>query len=227
LHKSFNRSGLVRLLGDWSSAEADASRQDVAERLGQWLSVPDTIALRTAHRSIQAVRPTAERSPSGDLAQDLQRVRETLVKSIQAGSGVDAAEVDTDFALVHQRYLEQQRRMEMSIDALRGHARDTLSRATPRLAQLAALDASLEQLLGGRTQHLLSTVPAFLKKRFEQLRHAQADAGQVEGEPPSTAWAAAFAQDMERALLAELETRLQPIKGMVDALSNELNSGTS
>jgi hypothetical protein len=227
LHKSFNRSGLVRLLGDWSPAEADASRQDIAERLGQWLSVPDTIALRTAHRSIQATRPMPGKPPSGDLAQELQRVRETLVKSIQASTGGGASEVDTDFALVHQRYLEQQRRMEMSIDALRSHVRSTLSQATPRLAQLAALDATLDQLLGGRAQHLLSTVPAFLKKRFEQVRRQQADEAGADDQPPSMAWSVAFAQDMEQALLAELETRLQPIKGMVDALSNELNSGNS
>jgi predicted ATPase len=82
-------------------------------------------------------------------------------------------------------------------------------------------------LLGGRAQHLLSTVPAFLKKRFEQLRRQQADEAGADDQPPSMAWSVAFARDMEQALLAELETRLQPIKGMVDALSNELNAGNS
>jgi hypothetical protein len=184
LHKNFNRSGLVRLLGDWFPVGAEVSRLDAAERMGQWLSVPDTIALRTAHRSIQAIRsaPGAS-SPPGDLSQELQRVRETLVRSILASASEDAAEVDTDFALIQQRYLEQQRRMEMSIDALRGHARDTLAKCSPRLAQLAALDASLEHLLGAREQQLLSAVPAFLKKRFDQLRRQQADAN--EADPPT------------------------------------------
>jgi hypothetical protein len=222
LHKNFNRSGLVRLLGDWFPVGAEVSRLDAAERMGQWLSVPDTIALRTAHRSIQAIRsaPGAS-SPPGDLSQELQRVRETLVRSILASASEDAAEVDTDFALIQQRYLEQQRRMEMSIDALRGHARDTLAKCSPRLAQLAALDASLEHLLGAREQQLLSAVPAFLKKRFDQLRRQQADAN--EADPPTLDWTAAFAQDFQQALLAELDTRLEPIKGMIDALSNELN----
>jgi hypothetical protein len=179
-----------------------------------------------------------------DLLEEVRRVRATLTKSItspepsqprrgradhspQAVKAVPVAPLDpaAEFALLHQRYGEQQRRMEMSIDALRAHAREVLNRASPELARLAALDAMLEHMLGGREQHLLSTVPAFLKKRFETLRRqAAAEAETLFGQPPDAneppVWLVELGAEFERALLAELDLRLQPVTGLAEALAN-------
>ena len=95
----------------------------------------------------------------------------------------------------------------MAIDALRGHLRQTLAQATPRLAQLAALDAVLDQMLGGREQKLLAGVPAWLKARFEQLRQSHPDD-----------WPPLFEHELQQTLLAELDLRLQPLLGLVEAL---------
>ena len=97
--------------------------------------------------------------------------------------------------------------METGIGAFRAHVRQALAAASPQLARLAALDATLDQLIGGREQRLLSGVPAFLKARFEQLRQT-----------PSDAWPAVFEQELRQALLAELDLRLQPVTGMIEAL---------
>lgn len=123
--------------------------------------------------------------------------------------------------------------MEMTVNALRGHTRKILSDNAPHLATLAALDAVLEEMLGGREQQVLSTVPAFLKKRFEQLRKASLNAAEAtaatgralpaDNPGPTNAWLHTFGQEMQAALLAELEVRLQPVTGMVEALSQEMN----
>ena len=88
LRSNFSSPGLVRVLGRWVSAQTPASGQDVAERLGQWLSVADVITLRAAHQAIIAVDPA---SPSGarepatvDLEEELLRTRAILEKSITA-----------------------------------------------------------------------------------------------------------------------------------------------
>ena len=65
----------------------------------------------------------------------------------------------------------------------------------------------MDQMLGGREQRLLAGLPAFLKARFEHWRQAEPEA-----------WPAPFEQDLQHALLAELELRLQPLLGMVEAL---------
>ncbi|QHE77407.1 DUF3348 family protein [Hydrogenophaga sp. PBL-H3] len=218
MRSNFNRSALVRQLAGWQPTPAEVSRQDLAERLGHWLNVADAIALSSLHQALPAVararRPAVSASASSVQA-ELQRVRATLSQAITAPPGEPgdepADDADASFALHHQRCLEQQRRMEMSVDALRGHVRKTLSQTSPRLAQLAALDAVLDPMLGGREQKLLSTVPVFLKARFDQLRQTHPGG-----------WQPLFEHELQQTLLAELDLRLQPVAGMVEALGQEV-----
>ncbi|MEX1167680.1 MAG: DUF3348 family protein [Hydrogenophaga sp.] len=230
-------------------AAAAPAGQDFAERLGAWLSVADAITLRTALQTQPVARSTQATNLGQGFAPDalleaLQRVRATLTQSLttveaalpqrnradHSAHGATAAppvplDPVAELAMLNQRYGEQQRRMEMSIDALRAHARQVLSQASPGLARLAALDAVMEQMLGEREQHALSTVPAFLKKRFEQLRReAAAEAETLLGETPNPSqqltWLAQLATEFQQALLAELDLRLLPIAGMAEALQS-------
>jgi hypothetical protein len=243
---SSHRSALVHLLSESTGVSAAApAEQDFAERLGAWLSVADAITLRTAlHTQVgpKARVPARVVAPSQhSLAEELQQVRATLTKSIEAtepaqpqrgradhsAQGAFAApalplDPAAEFAMLHQRYVEQQRRMEMSVDALRSHARERLSGASPELAQLAVLDGVMEKMLGGREQHLLATVPTFLKKRFEQLRREAVSESNLDASPDHfqrSAWLGQLAAEFQQALLAELELRLQPVAGMAEALA--------
>lgn len=232
LRRNFSSSKLVRLLGAWDHADAEASRPDFAERLGQWLDVSDAITLHAAHQSIRtaAVEPPSHARPAcGQAVEDeFHRVRAALVTAITAshahrpaGKWVQnlplqaegATEADADYAPHHQRYLDQQRQMASRIGPLRARVRQALSRASPGLRQLAALDAVLDPMLGGREQKLLATVPVFLERRFEHWRANQ---------PPG--WLDAFGKEWQEALLAELDVRLQPVMGLIEALRNEVKS---
>ena len=205
-----HRSQLVRQLAAWQPEpeSAEPARADVAERLGQWLNVADAIALRTLHQTLPAVkaRPRArgEALPgAADLQAELQRVRQALERAITRH---DADLCEHEFALVHQHVLDLQRHMDMRIDALRDHVRSTLSKMSVPVAQLAALDASLQQLLGGREQHLLSTLPSFLKARFARLRQA-----------PNPAPHTVLTAELHTLLRAELDLRLQPVQALIEA----------
>jgi len=230
LRSNRHRSSLVRQLAGTlpagAAAAGDGARQDVAERLGQWLNVADAITLSSAHPSIAAAGRQAARAigqpaaSAAALQAELDRARATLVKSITSrdpSHKPDPDAPDAEFALCLQRYQEQQRRMEMSVDALREHTRQTLAKGTPRLAQLAALDAVMEQMLGGREQRLLNNVPAFLKARFQQLRQQAASSDT----PDNLRWLQTFHAEQEQTLLAELEHRLQPVVGMIEAMTHE------
>jgi hypothetical protein len=54
-------------------------------------------------------------------------------------------------------------------------------------------------------------VPVLLEKRFEQLRTA----------PPQDKWQTVFSRDWQVILLAELDERLQPVVGLIEALTSE------
>ena len=95
--------------------------------------------------------------------------------------------------------------MELRIDALRAHVRRQLAGRSPALAQLAALDAAMAQLLAERLERALAAVPDLLERRCMQLR-----AGGV-------ADVAAWGRELQDLLLAELEARLEPVVGLVEA----------
>ncbi|MBC7699555.1 MAG: DUF3348 domain-containing protein [Massilia sp.] len=203
------------MLSDAASVDVDASRQDVAEKLGLWLSTLDTLQLHAAHQSIKAF---AEETPahvraatSHPLEEDVHRVRSAMVQAITANGAAKAIETDAGYAPYRQCYLEQQRHIESKIASLRSHVRQVLSRASPQLKQLAYLDTVMDQVIGGREQRLMSTVPVLLEKRFEQLRRAQPDG-----------WHDTFRQEWQDVLLAEMNVRLQPVVGLMEAFSNEV-----
>lgn len=221
-----HRSTLVRQLTAWQPApeRVDTPRQDVAERLGQWLNVADAIALRALHQALPAVKQRlreqgmAVQTPA-ELRAELQRVRQALERAIARH---DADLTEHEFAPVHQHVLDLQRHMDMRIDALRDHVRQTLSLASTQLAQLAALDALLQQLLGGREQHLLSTVPSFLKARFARVHKSAERAAEAADDPTESAvtakaTATTLTADLHALLRAELDLRLQPVHGMIEA----------
>jgi hypothetical protein len=103
--------------------------------------------------------------------------------------------------------------------------RATLAGASPALAKLAAMDAVMEQVVGERERALLATVPRWLEQHFDRLRrdHGETpadtpapDAPPAPGKPAG--WQDMFCQDVRGVLLAELDLRLQPVEGLLEAL---------
>lgn len=234
---NFSSSTLARLLaqatGAGTGAAALAPRQDVAERLSQWLNAFDAVALHGIHQSVTTAAPTVQ-SPraAADTAQQavaelFQRTRAALVAAITgqerpsaltAGNARGAKlrrvpappppapeEPVADYGVFFKRHLELQRDMALKIAPLRAQARQVLARSAPQLRPLAALDALMEQTLAGREHKLLAQVPVLLEKRFEQLRDTP-------GAGP-----AVFGREWEAIVLAELNLRLQPVVGLMEA----------
>jgi hypothetical protein len=251
----FNSSRLVRRLAAGAAQEIPGSRQDFAERLGQWLDVTDAIALFAAVSSANAAitadgtsraragaPPTgrvpgsancsgrgvgAAPSPTAALDAEVDRLRASIAESIatdsafraprgpnalqQAGAVADVG----DFGPWHRAYRAHQRRMEAAIAPMRASVRDALGRQCPALRPLAEIDAALEKALEARERLLMSRVPQLLEKRFEQLRARHA--GEAAGAPAGD-WLARFRSDLQDILQAELDVRLQPVEGLIEAI---------
>lgn len=240
MRSDFGSSTLVRLLGDWTPVEADASGMDFAERLSLWLGAFDAIGLQSAHHAIRAIdAPAAPRAGRGrppaaaDLSADVERVRGALAHAIaQSPSALDLAEAEPgSFTPYHQRHLALQRQMEPMVAGLRDHVRQSISRRSPALRRLATLDAALEQALAARAQSLMPVAGGLLQRRFEQLRQAHREALEAAGVADDTAgwrapggWQAGFEAQWREALLAEVDLRLEPVTGLVEALDNASNT---
>lgn len=232
---SLSRSRLVRLLSDLASVEGEDPRQDVAERLSHWLDAVSAVRLDGALQSIQAyARQKGVASlgcagplPVAEWEQALQRMRLGLMQGFGAAALNLAAlphEGEPDYGPYYQRYLELQRQMEAKVAALRAQLRQALSKGSVAQRQLAALDAVMEQMLGPRQQKLWTSVPVYLERRFEQLRQTRQAGGDVGGDSSSSppAWQAQFGRQWQELLQAELQARLEPVMGLLDAARQEV-----
>jgi len=210
-------SKLVRLLQDWTQVAGEPSRQDVAQRLSQWLSSVEAVQLDGALQSIEAypsqTRLAGEALDAGRLHQMVQAVQAELTALIALRlSPTEPRLGDEDkYAFHHQRHAGLQKQMALKLGALRKQVRQALSKGSPALRQLVALDSVLEQMLGDREQKLWATVPLYLERRFQHWRKAL----------PEGAWMQAFQRDVREALMAELQLRLQPIEGLLEAAHQE------
>ncbi len=219
----FNSPPLVRLLAALSPTALPAPavpRSTVGERLGTWLDWTDAIALAhtlnqppavgTAPASGGQTQTQTQTQPhaQGAAALALAGVRETRARAITADPVFQPGQADGDDVVPYRRAAQaQQRAMAAAIGPLRAQLRGLLAAATPALAHLAALDATLEAALGDRERHALQAVVQRLAQHFQQLRQARAPG-----------WLAQFHHAMQQVLLAELDLRLQPAQGLLDAL---------
>lgn len=251
---NFHSSKLIRCLADLAIVDAVEPGTAFAEKLGQWIHFTDAISLSAVHNDSvagpQRMQPamqhnaqSAARAAAGIEFERMQAsLTDSIVKSCSHAAGrkhislpIPRLELPLDLAAAYAPYRRfydaHQRDMEMRIQPLRVNVREALAKASPRLKKLADLDAVLEKILRERESKLLATVPVLLKKRFEQLfkTHQQmlVDAQQADNPADWTragAWLARFCNDMQALLLAELELRLQPTVGLIEALSEPSNN---
>lgn len=245
---SFNSAPLVRLLAGLDIANAADSSQTFAERLSHWVAWTDAIALSGALGGAASTPACAANTGSGArasaLADQLRRVRKELTEAIVqdvmftgAKAGPNAAdgtleESDFDLGTYRRHYLAHQRAMEERIGELRQHARAVASQLSPELGRLAVLDAAMDNALAQHQRRVLANVPVMLERRFKNMRKSRQQAASAAGvvvaprAPTRRQRSPAAGPAMQNILLAELETRLQPVEGMIEALGNNLTSQT-
>ena len=236
-------TAFIRLLAALNDVQVPESNEAFAQRLSRWVEWTDAIPLSEA-----LANPSTRTQDAGSAAsmlvnadeREFRRVRAALAKLAQppAAASTDRArsrrtaspqlatpDAPDDFSPHRRRYIAAQQAMEANITPLRRRLRSSLTDASAAQARLAALDAVMEQVVGARERELLATVPRRLERRFEQLRQdhlaAQADtpAPDTRGtRPEPDPWLATFHQDMRALLLAELDLRMQPVEGLLEAL---------
>lgn len=242
----FHSSKFIRCLADLAIVDVADPGNAFAEKLGTWVHFADAIALSAVHsegiaRPARKVQRDAQSAAHAAIAAEFDRIQALLassvVKSCSPNPGrshikLPTPELELPLNLTsayvpYRRFYEaHQRDMELGIQPLRVNVREAVAKASPRHRKLAELDVALEKILRDREGKLLSKVPVLLKKRFEQLYkdHQQklADAGQADNPARWTqadGWLARFCSDMQMLLLAELELRLQPTMGLMEALN--------
>ena len=157
----------------------------------------------------------------------------------------EPVEIKTAFEPYRRFVAAHQRQMESTLRSLRAQLRLQLSQRGDAGQQLAALDTAYENILVDREAALLAKTTKLLEKRFVQALKAHMQL-QAQAQPAALAtettdatddidviesnqndtpndylsrWLMPLRQTLRKALLAELDTRLQPSLGLLEALT--------
>lgn len=230
----FHSSALLRILTELACLETAPGVGAFAEKLGLWVDYTDAITLCAVHSNANPPSAGGRAAPAAAVA-EFAHARGALERAITtaalpepdlAGARVgDAFDITVAFEPLRRHYVAQQRELDLKVAPLHARVREELARASPKLRQLAALDAALGGILQARESRLLGTLPLLLKRRFghllktHRLQHADATpTEQARAWQGPGAWLARFGQELQSVLLAELELRLQPAQGLIEAL---------
>jgi hypothetical protein len=102
-------------------------------------------------------------------------------------------------------YILQQNEMDQHIHKLRQRIRDVMQGISPAMQQLAILDTLMAETTVKQARMAFSQLPQKLQTRFNSLQQQPDGYNQ-------------FLHDMQSLLLAECETRLLPLMGLIEAL---------
>lgn len=238
VHPSLDGSRLLRYLDALQVSGAASPQQHLAQRLGALIDLPDSIKLSGAHAKLHrlAFEPTGF-SPE-DIKREFLRMRMAMVQSVvrtfaprpgpsriklPAPEAIPAADPAEAYEPYRKFYTGHQRDMEFRVQQLQSQLREAATGLSPDLARLAALDKALGETLVAQTRKFLAVIPQLLGKHFTHLHHAYQQSVAAPQDPGED-WIQChnrFCADMQGLLLAEIETRLMPALGLVEAITKD------
>ena len=205
------------------------------------LLAPEALAKHVDKVRAQLVESITQGAPAGSGLARIDMPAPVLDESV---------EIKTAFDPYRRFVAAHQRQMESTLRSLRAQLRLQLSQRASAGQQLAALDTAFENILAEREAALLAKTSKLLEKRFVQALKAHmqvqaqaqraalatetADAtvdasddinamASATNESPKadpSSWLMPLRQTIRQALLAELDTRLQPALGLLEALTS-------
>lgn len=241
---SFDASKLVRILSQLVATERHVTHEHFSERLGRLIDFSGSIALSEAHSGRSKSDADASGNPGDDqtpissqsASDRFLRARAAMVKNlikrfvppethasieeVMRSPFEEITEKSQAFPPYQAFYHAQQNEMAARVNRLQSDIREIAYGCSSEIATLAALDQALGDAIAARTRKFYAVIPQLLAKRFAQLQSAD----QTCDENAADAWLQVgggydqFCREMRDVLLAELDTRLQPVLGLVETI---------
>lgn len=216
------------------------TQQELSVRLGELIDLSGSLSIARAQLGPIGGDYEADNSIAGAAVSEFLRVQSALVQSV-AGSfapqpptrnrlPAPPTEVPADQGKAGQAYQRfyaaMQREMEFKIQGLYEDTRRSLCRLSPELAQLCALDSSLRKTLAPLFRKAFGSMPQRVGLRFDQTcaNYHLALAGQDHKQALWTQMMNRFGEELRSLLLAEIEARLLPVLGLIEAMNDEFNT---
>ncbi len=231
-----DRSRFVRLLSEFSATKLASADYNLAERLGHFVGVSGSMTLVRGLQNLP-VSKTTQVNEIATIHADVLLAHESMIRrvvesfsapvgethdrpqqrvpSIESGVREEALKTYEPY---QRFYTAHQVEMAVGIKQLRDKVRQALSGCSVELHQLAELDKTLDESLEVHTRKQFNLAPKVLEQRFKELvRQNKSTEGGLD--VVGADWLTLFYRDMRELLLAELDVRLQPVLGLLEALN--------
>jgi len=193
-----------------------------AERLSRLFGLGDTMTLdaATAYRARQPGQ--VQGAVVDKLTDELATTRRALVRRVHTWADELEFEGEPECEPVLNVWLALQRKIAANSRQLRDKVRKSMKDQSQTLARLAELDAVFDHTMAGYTSQCFSTISQVLEQRFRALQTSD-EQPQTSGQA-SHDWFHRYCEEAQALLLAELDVRLEPVLGLLEACHNEVNN---
>ncbi|MFV8570214.1 DUF3348 family protein [Marinobacter sp. SBS5] len=213
---------LLQLLATDDSSSKAEKLPCFAERLSRLFGLGDTMTLdaATAFRSRQ---PGMNQEPVFEqLTKELINTRRALRRKISSyGDEVEPGDNLTSEPYLNA-WLMHQRKVAASSRQLRDKVRKAMKEHNQDLARLAELDSVFDHTMASYTAQCFSHVSKVLEQRFQTLQ-TPSETPRDTGLSPDERLHR-YCEDAQNLLLAELDVRLEPVLGLLEACHNEVTN---
>ncbi|MEP3588061.1 MAG: DUF3348 family protein [Marinobacter sp.] len=213
---------LLQLLATGDAPRKPDNPPCFAERLSRLFGLGDTMTLdaATAFRSRQ--RGMDQGPVFEQLTKELSNTRRALRRKVSRYG----EEVEPGESLSAEPYLNAwlvlQRKVAASSRQLRDKVRKEMKEHNQNLARLAELDSVFDHTMASFTGQCFSHISKVLEQRFHSLQ-TPSDSSPDTGIAPDD-WLHRYCEEAQNLLLAELDVRLEPVLGLLEACHNEVNN---
>lgn len=237
-HSPPNGARLVRFLSGLNLGRADSTPAPFTERLAQLIDLPDSILILDTHGKLSnmefASAPIAGTAIKQQFLQTQAAIVESIVKSFSPDRALSRIKrpasletAPTNAAQTRDAYVKfyaaHQRQIELKVQKLQAQVRDAALGLSPRLSQLAKLDTVLGDTLSAYSRNALGVLPKLVARRFDDML-SEYNAAQGQPQNPAAHWASMlnmYLGELQEMLLAETETRLLPILGLIETINED------
>ena len=221
-----DRSRLVKTIIDLTGLKSNHNDFNLAERLGSFVGVSGTMNLARGLRHLPIDSRAGVCTDEHAIRDRVLQARSTLIaRIVDAFSGDDSQssvpseasgvrrEALKTFTPFQRFYTAQQVEMGVAVKNTRSVLREELARLSPELHRLSVLDALMEESLESNARKQFNLIPKALESHFYDAIEAQKPEFDLDQFLPK------FHLTMRELLLAELDTRSQPVFGLLEALN--------
>lgn len=229
-------SALVKCVERMGAKEQSAASDRFTERLTQNLDFNGSLKLSELHGHLRLIsKKMAVGHPNKTELQEVcsqldgayDRVHKAIVLNISQSFDGSVAQprfplpsnqenpLKLEISSYQNFYQAQQSEMSAKIQGLRRYLRDTLAKQTIQSAQLAFIDQTLEETIGLPLRTGFGASVLMINASLERLTKLGDDEQKKQGINE-------LHPQIRQLLMAELDLRLQPIKGLLDAFKLEV-----